>query len=450
MKSLSNSLGLFTALTLAASFSATACGGDNDNDNDGGTGTGGGGSSATGGGSSTGGSNLGGMGGDGSGGGDTGPTGSCGFDKAPYLLGGGVTTQDGYQGYLSVVDDIGESADFDFSAATAFPVWTSHHSYADGTAFVGSEGSPILEKWVVNSAGELEKAGEISLENQGVTETASVRGFVARVNDTKAYYLDKNNHQLIGFNPETMLLDGVIVDLSPAIGPYIQDQVTLGGIQRDGDTLIITARYWTAEGSTDSVVKAAFVDSTDDSLTAAEDTRCGGLAFFAKDSAGNTYVGPHQGNLYEKAVDGWGPGLDSCVLRIKKGEKQFDPDYYVNLDDVVDGLATNLADGAGDKAYFMKYEGEIANNENWRDLVRFGTNYDLYEFTLGEDDPTATKVELPNRVTPFLGAFCSDEETVILGLSEGDTGFLLEIAEDGTLTRGMTYEGDMASGAALE
>jgi|GEM_PF-3139770 len=452
MKSLSKSTILFSALSIVGSLAALGCSDDSDdNDGPGETDVQGSGGTANADDPSTDDQSPGdaGMGGGGDGT-PAAPLGTCGFDKAPFLLGGGVTTQDGYQGYLSVVDDIGESATFDFSSATAFPVWTSHHAYADGTAFVGSEGSSILERWTVNSNGDLEKAGEVSFLNQGVTETASVRGFIGLVNETKAYYVDKNNHQLIGFNPETMVLDGVIVDLSPALGPYIQDQVTLGGIQRDGDTFIITARYWTAEGETDSVVKAAFVDSTDDSVTAAEDTRCGGLAFFAKDSEGNTYVGPHQGNLYEKAVEGWGPGLDACVLRINKGEKEFDPDYYVNLDDVVGGLATNLADGPGDKAYFMKYEGGQATNENWRDLVRFGTNYDIYEFNLGEDDPTATKLDLPSRLTPFLGTFCSDEETVVLGVSEGDTGYLLEIAEDGTLTKGMTYEGDMATGASIQ
>ena len=79
--------------------------------------------------------------------------------------------------------------------------------------------------------------------------------------------------------------------------------------------------------------------------------------------AGGQSFGSHVDNALTNNVPGWAGDdpSDSCIVRIKKGETDFDLDYYVDMDAILDGVGTTLIDGTGDFAYIMKYEGPASN-----------------------------------------------------------------------------------------
>lgn len=382
--------GLFSALVLLGAALVTACG-DDGGDTDG-PDSGSGGSSD-------------GSGGEGGAGGLGGSPGAGGVARH-WIVGGWLSTEDAYTGYLTVVDDISSSGSVDLGQAVEFEGDIVWEATEDGVVFVGQEGKSTIERWVVNSENELEKDGEVSLQNFGVTDTlGGGRNVIQIVDEDTAYYFDKENLQVVTFDPETMTsgdsfsLDG------------LEEEGTLVGlnfIHRDGDRFIVTARYWTADENEYSVplTRAAFIDSTSDSVTYADDTRCGEVAFNAVDAEGNLYVGSHHGNAVaiEAGLAGDEPS-ESCVLRIEKGASEFDEDYYVDLTEVSGGgVVGGLLQGPGDTAYVYSYSGAPITAENFRGALR-GEDWELHAIELGDTETSFTKVEGLGKYAPYGDSF---------------------------------------------
>src|SRR5690606_19134935 len=64
-------------------------------------------------------------------------------------------------------------------------------------------------------------------------------------------------------------------------------------IHRDGDRLIMTARYWRPDKTAAELVKAVIIDTNNDSVKYIEDDRCGNIGFQATDSQGHLYLASH-------------------------------------------------------------------------------------------------------------------------------------------------------------
>lgn len=385
---------------------------------------------------------------------------SCGLGAAPYLLGGNVATS----GYLKVQSDVtsagglglggasmAESAAF-LEDATLLSGATSHAVFSDGTAYVSFWEKPIIEKWQVKGSGEIEKQGVLELARSGVTATASTRQLVQIRSSTKGYYVDPENNYVLGFNPSTMKSDGVLIDLTEGFGPA-SETMALGDVHRDGDHLVISARFWDEQFNVRPVIRAAFIDMTTDTVTFAEETRCGDVAWHATDSAGNLYLGSHYDNVAAQHVPEFGvSGTDSCIVRILRGERSFDQEYYVNLDELLDGIGTTLLDGPGDRAYVMKYAGDPISVDNWDEVVS-GATWELWAITLGNEANELTRVDVGGaKFNPTPTLFCADENQAILGLSGAGfvRGQLFAIEQDDTVTPALTYPGALGRGAALE
>lgn len=370
---------------------------------------------------------------------------ACGLSESPYLIGGNIETS----GFLHVQHDLSSTGTLSSEAVTRLSGATSHAVFANGTAYVSHWEKPIIERWQVGDLDAIEKTGVLELASAGVSSTGSTRQLVQVFSATKAYYIDPENNFVRGFNPQTMGLDGVFIDLTEGFGPA-DDYMALGDVHRDGEHLIVSARFWDTDWNVESVVRAAFIDSRDDSVSFAEDTRCGDLAWHVTDTAGNLYLGSHYDNVAANHFGG--TGTDSCILRINRGERSFDASYYVDMDALLDGTGSTLLQGPGDQAYIMKYAGGPLDEANWNE-VRYGAEWELYSITLDDEDNSLKQIDLGGRkFNPSPTPFCADSTQSMIGFS-GDafeTGRLFVIDTAGEATAALSYSGALGRAVSLD
>lgn len=321
-----------------------------------------------------------------------------------WVVGGWTTTVDEYLGYLTVVDDISSDGSIQLSQVVEFGGDMVYASGGGGVVFVGLESSPVIERWGLDASNALEKQDEVSLANFGVTSTlGGGRNVIQLVDENRGYYFDNENLQVVVFDPSSMTTGE-----SFSLAGLAQEGQELGlnFIHRDGDRFIVTARYWDlVAGTTTPLVRAAIVDSTDNSVEYIEDTRCGDIAFDATDEAGNLYLGSHPGHAVYMAagLDGDAPP-PQCILRIEQGESEFDPDYFVNLSELSGGVVGGLLQGADNRAYVFQYTGEAITEENWQPSLR-GEQWALYSLELGSEANTYGPVEGLDSVTAYGDSF---------------------------------------------
>lgn len=325
---------------------------------------------------------------------DAGPTGP---GATTWIVGGWLSTEEGYFGYLTILNDLSANGEVDLEKVQPFPGDITYTSTGDGKVFVGQEDLPTIERWVVNESGNgLEKDGEINLDYFGVTSTLGPD--VQLIDDETAWYFDTSTYQVIIFNPTTMTTEGDTIDFSGILeGTH---DLVLGGVSRLDDALVISAQYWDMDGNPVSLTRAAIIDIESRDVTYADDTRCGSTRFHVKDDDGNLYIGAHPG---ESLWQGAGLGLDDppkpCLVRIRRGETAFDTNYYVDLEQISGGkVVGGFLQGSGNSAYVYEFAGDVSavNEENYNPQLR-GDNWALARIELGNE---AESYELVDEYAP--------------------------------------------------
>jgi hypothetical protein len=339
---------------------------------------------------------------------------ACGGDDSPqnsvpegdevWIVGGWLTTVDEYTGYLTVVDDLSSDGSVQLSQVVELGGDMVYASPGGGVVYVGLEDAPVIERWGLSADNVLEKQDEVSFANEGVTTTlGGGRNVIQFVDENRAYYFDNENLQVVIFDPVRMTAAGSfsIAGLAEA-----GQEHALNFIHRDGDRFIITARYWDLVNSrTTPLVRAAIIDSSDDSVGYIDDTRCGDIAFDATDAAGNLYLGSHPGHAVSMAagLEGEAPP-PQCILRIQRGQSEFDPGYFVDLSELSGGVVGGLLQGSNDRAYVFQYTGEAITEETVRTSLR-GEKWALHSLLLGAEASSYAPVVGLDSVTPYGDSF---------------------------------------------
>ncbi|MEN0060838.1 MAG: DUF4374 domain-containing protein [Myxococcota bacterium] len=218
------------------------------------------------------------------------------------------------------------------------------------------------------------------MANLGVTSSNDTTTFLS---PTRAFYFDFSG-QLIVFDPEAMELVGAIdgpdMQREGFPGPRFSPPVLVG------DELYVSLA-WANIDTIDlipSVTVAVFWVSEERLLRVVEDARCAyGHRGFAHDGA--FYLvgegGDGAGNLVE-------PDLPPpCLVRIREGEEQFDPDFYLNLAESTGRpFVANGPVGIGEGRFLtMVYDDEEEPSSfdpsNVLDLIRF-INGELWRWSV--------------------------------------------------------------------
>jgi hypothetical protein len=428
---------------LAAATAAVGCSGDDDDDASGGSG----GTAGTGG-------SRGGTSGNAGAENNEGGTGNVGASDL-FVAGGWLTTPDAeYVGYLALLADISSRGSVDLERVVEFPGDITYGSPGDGSVYVVLATEPTIQRWVLAANDELELVGELGLAQYGVSDGVRKAPPVF-LGPERAYYLDHETLQLVVWNPTTMRTQRAISLAGLEEEGY---GMRTNYLHRDGDRLLVSASYWrlTDEEGYLKLNRVAIIDTGTDAVSYIDDTRCGGVAFQATDSKGHLYVASHPGHTAALSVgmahtDGVSEPAASCLLRVKSGANEFDPDYYVDLNETSGGFTGGLMQGRGDTAYVLTYAGPALTTTNYFRAPRADA-WAIHSITLGNEAESYAAVPNMPLISGYGFAFSTrvaGEQTPFVITVKGDfsEGSYYDSSDPLGFERSLTLPG--SPGAAL-
>ena len=361
--------------------------------------------------------------------------------EALYVVGGYQTTTDAWIGYLSVVKDI-TSGTLELTDAIEFPSDMSYASPGNGVVYVGNGGEPVIERWKLDEDDRLVRDGEMGLAQYGIATGLGIKDPFQFLAEDRAYFIDGKSLQVVIWNPQSMETECTFSLEGFAEGDFF---VGLNFVHRDGDRLLLSARYWRPDDTAALLTRVAIIDTTTDQVSYVDDTRCGNIAFHAHDSQNNLYLASHPAQTgYVAAGLGGTPAAESCIIRFKAGADAFDQDYYVNLDTLVGGNGGGIMQGAGDEAFVMKYAGPAYTIDNVA-KAHTSSSWELHRLTLGDEEATLAKVPDLALQSGYGHAFTTtvgNVETPFVITVEGDfsSGAYHDVSQGG-FEQGLTIPG---------
>lgn len=203
----------------------------------------------------------------------------------------------------------------------------------NGFVYVWSPDSGLYTRYAVDDARRLSKSGEVSFVNEGGTGNIMTRF----ISPTRAYSMTRDNLQIVVWNPTAMEVLGSI-DTSGVLDPKYPS-FDYGEPVQFGDYVAWPILWYDYDNfdfkpSVDVVLASATSDAPAFALS---DSRCGGGWSLFTDDDGDLYA---LGNAWF----GFAHFFDrdparqpnDCLLRVKAGTTEFDPDFYVDLNRAAD------------------------------------------------------------------------------------------------------------------
>ncbi len=266
-----------------------------------------------------------------------------------------------WSSYTAIVHDVDSTTDDSLRAGLETTGWVAPSTY-QGAIFVPNHSAATLSKYTTDASGLVEE-GTLSFQEYGISWIAPV--FIA---PDKAYVFDDKNLQIIVFDPTAMELTGHTIDLSSLLSGPVADKpgyapATLAdyGKQRDG-RLFVPVR-WANWDSTDRFVPLGallIIDTeNDEPLKLLQDYRLTDSIYTVMSDAGDIYL--FTGAIGVSFNHVLGTGRPGGALRVRHDREEFDPDYYVNLNDAVDGRpASTPVLASGTSVYLKAFHEEHA------------------------------------------------------------------------------------------
>lgn len=344
---------------------------------------------------------------EGSGGSATSTTGSAGAPPEPgvYFAEEFVETGDVQSAYIDL-----KGADETSDLGTFHPAQTGIELAGAGLAviplesedeldaiYVASGLAPEITRYEIDDDGQLSEGGTVSFSGVGLT---GVSGYdVVVVNENKGYVLDNAGLRAIAWDPTAMELTGEEIDLSIAVKADYTAQAR-GFFARASDGRVFIPYVWNdVDDATLRTSAALIIDSeTDEVINLAEDDRCPGISMVPLPNGDMHFFVP-SGWAQQFYLDVEPPRDPLCSLRILAGEDEFDPDYSLNLTELVGGdenggggVQGGIPDGAGGIYIGVADEVRYQYPEDYSFLF-----YRLWHLDVEEE----TATEVPN--TPWWG-----------------------------------------------
>lgn len=256
----------------------------------------------------------------------------------------GPDTCQSYLNAYSSLDDLRDEGTVDRSQGLELTY--SQGKVYDGSVYVFSREEPEITRYTVEDDLSIVERETLSLANTGTVVFCQICNVFA--GPELAYHIDAiTGGVVVAWNPKTMELletsdvpDSVMTRMEGASAELIFPSAV------DGRAFYNAS--WTDWDGLHQYEKAAVVafdtDSPTPDLTVIEDDRCGGTYAMSPfpDEEGNVYaMGDWQGGYFDVGTLTERP--PACLLRIKPGADEFDPDYYVNLLEVTGARAIRNA-----------------------------------------------------------------------------------------------------------
>jgi hypothetical protein len=300
--------------------------------------------------------------------------------QALYLLGGTIFGTPKVS-YVVTARSLAAGTAIDYSAGV--PIVGGAGLYGverAGHFFVGSGETPTLTRFEVSPGGVFTKGKTMSLAGHGFSTALVNRSGVVFLSPTKAYFIHQEDLKAVIWNPTTMEIERTIA-LPPELTKPGQVVVFDGKAQRRGDELFLVAT-WADHGNGRYPAGALLItiDTTTDAVVAKEtDPRCSQVYDSMKHPSGDLYYACSTWSAATNRVLGAEYAAPSCLLRIRPGERRFDPQFYVKVADLAGGrVAGGLIPGQGAEGFIRVLDetlfqvtptvtvGEVTGAEAWR------------------------------------------------------------------------------------
>lgn len=336
-------------------------------------------------------------------------------------LGGGPVTTESYVvtvhdgdsdiTYLAQVDDLAAGTTVGFTGPQVPGSVIAVASGDDPYVYVGSSSS-VLYRYVVTADG-IELDDEVDFINEGTTAINGYQSALFLVDETKGYFLDLANNQVVIWNPTDMTVTGAEDFSETVTGADIRSG-------HSGFPIQIGTKYYYGLGFIDSTTLGVLggaamlvIDSADDSATVFRDPmdRCG-YTFSIAEGTDGIYLASESYAAANHALDDSAPA--PCMVRFDPETETFDETFQQDLTALVGGTAAGTVvpgPTAGEAYLRVLEESELpCTVEQWSmgdsscpaggagpraRLLSVQAAWKWYELTLG-DTPVAT--EMPDAV----------------------------------------------------
>jgi hypothetical protein len=248
-----------------------------------------------------------------------------------YVVASSFITGDDIETYLVTTDSFDKSTEID---PTDGPKLLGGIDIVvhDGAVFAPESNGPILVRYEPDARDRLVQKAELSFARVGLSRLSGGHIFV--VNDTKGYVFDPAGPRLIVWNPQTMKLTGDEIDLADISRDGWTPNLSLGlvnlGAVRRGDDLLIPLGWQDQDRNSRHASGLLVVDTKSDAVKSVdEDERCGEAYDSIAAPNGDTYFFPPAWSSTQSYFSE--DHQPTCILRVRKGETTFDPDYSLDL-----------------------------------------------------------------------------------------------------------------------
>jgi hypothetical protein len=354
--------------------------------------------------------------------------------------------------------------------------WASPSSY-DGSIFVPRGSAQSITKYGVAADGTLEEGDTISFAGEGVTsvDCGPLLGETL-VSRDKAYLFDSSNRAII-WNPERMELSGGVIEFNDLLREVVADTpeyspqifIQPGFVKQVGNYMFVPVRWqnWSAETPNEIIYPLGGLlvldTERDEVVRLLTDPRIIDTIYTVVSDAGDLYL--FTGAFGASFNVAFGLDTPAGVLKIKKGESEFDPDYYLNLDQLLGGrTGTTPSGGRGTEVYLKVFyeaeadmydeSGEVKQEivaEPWG-LLSKGWRY--WRIDLEDTDTAEVLEELPWGGTDGYFYRVPEEDRLFLAVLNGAKGTLkgmtLYEANGSTFTESISVPGTLQGLARLD
>ncbi|BDD12120.1 hypothetical protein FUAX_45520 (plasmid) [Fulvitalea axinellae] len=243
-------------------------------------------------------------------------------DKHRIAIVTNINSSNPATGYIGTIKDLDVGA-YDVSKARQSTVTPFLVLDGDDVYVIPNQRGDLLTKYRRKN-GLLEEAGNMSLPAGSTSISLVIE------NDSRAFVTLRATGKIAVFNPSTMVITGYIDLTAHAIGDASPDPTSM--VLRDGKLFV--SCHQTSDGfSSTHPAQVLIIDlENNNSVTSATDNR---TSFAGATDDMHSMFFDEKGDLYVFCVASYGfvPGQKCGFLRIKKGESDFDPDYFFNVSD---------------------------------------------------------------------------------------------------------------------
>lgn len=333
---------------------------------------------------------------------NSGSGGSPAGSEALYSVGGIVIEPTGRTLFVQTVSELTGTLGLDNAIEAA---GNSRHWAFEGAVYIGLGEEPTLIRYVPDENGALQLDERLSFQRYGVS---SIPAGAAFLSENKAYMLLHEALVVVVFDPtEMVILDEI--DISSLAVPDLTLETWF--VTPHQDRLYVPVRRVdeTSFLIEPSVAVAVFDTLSDELIAVAQDDRCVGASRPTVGPDGNIYVLGDGRNFLTQIISDIRdlPVPPTCLLRILDGETTFDPNFFVDIEDITGGrnAATQMwqVPGFRDAAFAKMYypeevpaDVEVTGFNVWSYPV-----YKLWKLELGDVVTAVETADQPFSLVDF-------------------------------------------------